>query len=130
MGLALQGTLANIAGGGLILLFKSYVVGNIIESQGKSGEVREIQIFNTILVTPQGNTIILPNGAMSNNVIVNKTVQNKVIVEIHRPRFPVRLGRAAIAGRRVGAAEFGPASSHHRAQARSDYGGFLGLHLA
>ena len=82
MGLALQGTLANFAGGGLILLFKSYVVGNIIESQGKSGEVREIQIFNTILVTPQGNTIILPNGAMSNNVIVNKTVQNKVIVEI------------------------------------------------
>ena len=82
VGLALQGTLANFAGGGLILLFKPYVVGNIIESQGKSGEVREIQIFNTILVTPQGNTIILPNGATSNNVIVNKTVQNKVIVEI------------------------------------------------
>ena len=82
VGLALQGTLANFAGGVLILIFKPYVVGNIIESQGKSGEVREIQIFNTILVTPQGDTIILPNGATSNNVIVNKTVQNKVIVEI------------------------------------------------
>ena len=57
VGLALQGTLANFAGGGLILLFKSYVVGNIIESQGKSGEVREIQIFNIILVTPQGDII-------------------------------------------------------------------------
>ena len=82
VGLALQGTLANFAGGVLILIFKPYVVGDTIESQGKSGEVREIQIFNTILVTPQGDTIILPNGATSNNVIVNKTAQNKAIIEI------------------------------------------------
>jgi small conductance mechanosensitive channel len=82
VGLALQGTLANFAGGVLILIFKPYVVGDTIESQGKSGEVREIQIFNTILVTPQGDTIILPNGATSNNVIVNKTAQNRALVEI------------------------------------------------
>ena len=82
VGLALQGTLANFAGGVLILVFKPYVVGDTIESQGKSGEVREIQIFNTILVTPQGDTVILPNGATSNNVIVNKTAQNKALVEI------------------------------------------------
>ena len=82
VGLALQGTLANFAGGVLILIFKPYVVGDTIESQGKSGEVREIQIFNTILVTPQGDTIILPNGATSNNVIVNKTAQNKALVEV------------------------------------------------
>ena len=82
VGLALQGTLANFAGGVLILFFKPYVVGDVIESQGKTGEVREIQIFNTILVTPQGDTIILPNGATSNNVIVNKTAQNKALVEI------------------------------------------------
>ena len=82
VGLALQGTLANFAGGVLILIFKPYVVGDTIESQGKSGEVREIQIFNTILVTPQGDTVILPNGATSNNVIVNKTAQNKALVEI------------------------------------------------
>ncbi|HEX8327771.1 MAG TPA: mechanosensitive ion channel domain-containing protein [Hymenobacter sp.] len=82
VGLALQGTLANFAGGVLILMFKPYVVGDTIESQGKSGEVREIQIFNTILVTVQGDTIILPNGATSNNVIVNKTAQNKGLVEI------------------------------------------------
>ena len=82
VGLALQGTLANFAGGVLILIFKPYVVGDVIESQGKSGQVREIQIFNTILVTPQGDTIILPNGATSNNVIVNKTAQNKALVEI------------------------------------------------
>ncbi|MCC2546381.1 mechanosensitive ion channel family protein [Hymenobacter sp. BT175] len=82
VGLALQGTLANFAGGVLILIFKPYIVGDVIESQGKSGEVREIQIFNTILVTPQGDTIILPNGATSNNVIVNKTAQNKALVEV------------------------------------------------
>jgi small conductance mechanosensitive channel len=82
VGLALQGTLANFAGGVLILIFKPYVVGDVIESQGKAGEVREIQIFNTILVTPQGDTIILPNGATSNNVIVNKTAQNRALVEI------------------------------------------------
>ncbi|MBF9236785.1 mechanosensitive ion channel family protein [Hymenobacter sp. BT683] len=82
VGLALQGTLANFAGGVLILIFKPYVVGDTIESQGKSGEVREIQIFNTILATPQGDTIILPNGATSNNVIVNKTAQNKAMVEV------------------------------------------------
>ena len=82
VGLALQGTLANFAGGVLILIFKPYVVGDTIESQGKSGEVREIQIFNTILVTPQGDTVILPNGTTSNNVIVNKTAQNKALVEI------------------------------------------------
>ncbi|MCC3153832.1 mechanosensitive ion channel family protein [Hymenobacter sp. BT770] len=82
VGLALQGTLANFAGGVLILIFKPYIVGDTIESQGKSGEVREIQIFNTILVTPQGDTIILPNGATSNNVIVNKTAQNKALVEV------------------------------------------------
>lgn len=82
VGLALQGTLANFAGGVLLLMFKPYVVGDIIESQGKSGTVREIQIFNTILVTPQGDTIILPNGATSNNVIINKTTQNKSLVEI------------------------------------------------
>ncbi len=82
VGLALQGTLANFAGGVLILIFKPYVVGDVIESQGKTGEVREIQIFNTILITSQGDTIILPNGATSNNVIVNKTAQNKALVEI------------------------------------------------
>ena len=82
VGLALQGTLANFAGGVLILMFKPYVVGDTIEAQGKSGEVTEIQIFNTILVTPQGDTVILPNGATSNNVIVNKTAQNKALVDI------------------------------------------------
>jgi small conductance mechanosensitive channel len=82
VGLALQGTLANFAGGVLILIFKPYVVGDVIESQGRMGEVREIQIFNTILVTPQGDTIILPNGATSNGVIVNKSAEKKAMIEM------------------------------------------------
>lgn len=82
VGLALQGTLANFAGGVLILMFKPYKVGDVIESQGKTGAVKEIQIFSTILNTPKGETIILPNGALSNGTIVNYTLLGKALVEI------------------------------------------------
>ena len=82
VGLALQGTLANFAGGVLILVFKPYAVGDAIEAQGKSGVVQAIQIFNTLLLTPQGDTVILPNGATSNSVIINKSTAKHVLVEI------------------------------------------------
>jgi len=73
VGLALQGSLSNFAGGVLILIFKPYRVGDTIEAQGQSGSVKEIQIFNTILLTADLKTIILPNGAVSNGTIVNYT---------------------------------------------------------
>jgi len=82
VGLALQGTLANFAGGVLILIFKPFTVGDVIESQGKSGTVQAIQIFNTILLTSQGDTVILPNGATSNGVIVNKAHPQEAAVEV------------------------------------------------
>lgn len=82
VGLALQGTLANFAGGVLILVFKPFTVGDVIESQGKSGTVQAIQIFNTILLTSQGDTVILPNGATSNGVIVNKAHPQRALVEV------------------------------------------------
>ena len=82
VGLALQGTLANFAGGVLILLFKPFVVGDVITSQGNTGTVQAIQIFNTVLLTPQGDTIILPNGATSNGVIINKAHPMRALVEI------------------------------------------------
>jgi small conductance mechanosensitive channel len=82
VGLALQGTLANFAGGVLLLIFKPFTVGDVIESQGRSGTVQAIQIFNTILLTPQGDTVILPNGATSNGVIVNKAHPQRAQVEI------------------------------------------------
>ena len=82
VGLALQGTLANFAGGVLILMFKPYKVGDVIESLGKTGMVKEIQIFNTILNTPKGETIILPNGAVSNATLVNYTHLGNTLIEI------------------------------------------------
>ena len=82
VGLALQGTLANFAGGVLILMFKPFEPGDLIVTQGQTGVVKAIHIFNTILGTPQGDTIILPNGALSNSILVNKTVENRVLVEV------------------------------------------------
>jgi len=82
VGLALQGTLANFAGGVLILMFKPYKVGEVIEALGKTGMVKEIQIFSTVLNSSKGETIILPNGAVSNGTIVNLTHLGRALVEI------------------------------------------------
>lgn len=82
VGLALQGSLSNFAGGVLILIFKPYKVGDTIEAQGQTGEVKEIQIFNTILLTGEHKTVILPNGALSNGTIVNNSRHGNVRVEI------------------------------------------------
>ena len=65
VGLALSGTLQNFAGGVMILLFKPFKVGDFIKAQGYSGSVKEIQIFNTILNTPDKQTIIIPNGGLA-----------------------------------------------------------------
>lgn len=82
VGLALQGTLANFAGGVLILLFKPYRVGDLIESQGQLGVVKSIQIVNTIILSPENKTIILPNGAVMNNHITNYTTEGKIRVDM------------------------------------------------
>jgi small conductance mechanosensitive channel len=71
IGLSLQGTLANFAGGVLVLMFRPYKVGDFIDAQGVSGTVNAIQIFNTILKTPDNKVIIIPNGAISNGIITN-----------------------------------------------------------
>ncbi len=71
IGLALQGTLTNLAGGVMLLMFRPFKVGDIIEAQGKKGKVRDIQIFNTILVSENNKTIIIPNSILSNGIIEN-----------------------------------------------------------
>lgn len=71
IGLALQGSLANFAGGVLILLFRPFKVGDFITAQGYSGTVNEIQVFQTILKTPDNKTIIIPNGGLSNGSVTN-----------------------------------------------------------
>jgi len=82
VGLALQGSLANFAGGVLIMIFKPYRVGDLIEAQGLIGEVKEIDIFNTQLVSPDNKRVIIPNGTMANGNIVNYTVEGKIRVDI------------------------------------------------
>ena len=71
VGMALSGTLQNFAGGVMILLFKPFKVGDFIQAQGHMGSVNEIQIFNTILKTPDNKTIIIPNGGLSTSSMVN-----------------------------------------------------------
>ena len=77
IGMALSGTLQNFAGGVMILLFKPYKVGDFIEAQGYSGTVKEIQIFNTILNTPDNKTIIIPNGGLSTGSLNNYSKEGR-----------------------------------------------------
>lgn len=71
VGLALQGTLQNFAGGVMILLFKPYEVGHFIEAQGFMGTVKEIQIFTTVLATPDNRKVIIPNSPLATGSITN-----------------------------------------------------------
>ena len=73
VGMALSGTLQNFAGGVLILLLKPYKVGDFIEAQGFAGTVREIQIFSTVLGTPDNQTVIIPNGPLATGSLKNST---------------------------------------------------------
>ena len=75
VGLALSGTLQNFAGGVMILLFKPYKIGDVIEAQGYTGSVKEIQIFVTVLTTPDNKTILIPNGPLATSSIVNFSTQ-------------------------------------------------------
>ena len=70
-GMALSGNLQNLAGGLIILLFKPFKVGDVIEAQGVLGSVKEIQIIHTILQTPDNKEIFLPNGSLSSGSITN-----------------------------------------------------------
>ncbi len=81
IGLALQGSLANFAGGVLIMIFKPYKIGDFIEAQGVLGSVKEIEIFTTKLITPQNKLAIVPNGAVANGNIINYTAEGKMRVD-------------------------------------------------
>ncbi|MBA1198141.1 mechanosensitive ion channel family protein [Pseudomonas plecoglossicida] len=84
IGLALQGSLANFAGGVLILLFRPFRIGDWIEAQGVSGTVDSIQIFHTVLRTGDNKTVIMPNGSLSNGIITNTNRQptRKVVFDV------------------------------------------------
>ncbi|SFN53568.1 small conductance mechanosensitive channel [Bizionia echini] len=76
IGLALQGSLGNFAGGVLLMIFKPIKIGDFIEAQGESGTVKEIEIFTTKLNTTDNKEIIIPNGALSNGNIVNYSTED------------------------------------------------------
>ncbi len=75
VGMALSGTLQNFAGGVMILLFKPFKVGDLIEAEGYLGIVKEIQIFVTILTTLDNKTIIIPNAGLSSHSLTNFSTQ-------------------------------------------------------
>ncbi|MBN1819562.1 MAG: mechanosensitive ion channel [Prolixibacteraceae bacterium] len=82
VGMALSGTLQNFAGGIMILIFKPFKSGDFIEAQGYTGIVKEIQIFNTILKTPDNKTIIIPNGGLSTGSMVNYSTESQRRVDL------------------------------------------------
>ncbi|MFN8348946.1 MAG: mechanosensitive ion channel [Spirosomataceae bacterium] len=73
IGFALQGSLSNFAGGFIILLMKQFKVGEKITSQNYTGTVRDIWMFNTVLDTGDGRRVMIPNGPLLNNTIINHT---------------------------------------------------------
>jgi small conductance mechanosensitive channel len=82
IGLALQGSLGNFAGGILIMIFKPIKIGDLIEAQGQMGVVKEIEIFTTKLTGLSNKEIIIPNGALSNGTIVNYTTEGTRRVDL------------------------------------------------
>ena len=82
VGLALQGSLANFAAGFLLIIFRPFKVGDVIEAAGVTGKVDEIQIFTTTLRTPDNKTIIVPNGKLGNDNIINYSTQETRRVDI------------------------------------------------
>lgn len=82
IGLALQGSLGNFAGGVLIMIFKPFKIGDLIEAQGEIGVVKEIEIFTTKLTGLSNREIIIPNGALSNGNIINFTTEGTRRVDL------------------------------------------------
>lgn len=82
VGLALQGSLGNFAGGVLIMIFKPFKIGDLIEAQGEIGVVKQIEIFTTKLTGLSNKEIIIPNGSLSNGNIANYTTEGTRRVDL------------------------------------------------
>lgn len=82
IGAALNGSLGNLAGGVMLMIFKPFKVHDMIEAQGSVGIVTEIGIFNTTVLSPENKTVILPNGALSTGVITNYTTHGNLRVDL------------------------------------------------
>jgi small conductance mechanosensitive channel len=83
IGMALQGTLGHFAAGVMILIFKPYRVGDLVELQGQIGHVTEIQVFNTVLATLDNKKVIIPNGIATSGIMTNLSAQGKLRVDLN-----------------------------------------------
>ena len=91
VGLSLQGSLSNFAGGMLIILFKPFKVNDTIEAQGVIGTVSEIQVFVTKLITANNQTIFVPNGSLSNGNIINYSLQKIVFDKLQEEGYVCKI---------------------------------------
>lgn len=82
IGMALSGTLQNFAGGVILLILRPFKVGDVIEAQGYTAKVKEIQIFQTILLTPDNKMIHIPNGKLSNDSLTNYSTMTERRIEL------------------------------------------------
>lgn len=82
VGLALQGALSNLAGGVLIIIFRPFKIGGLVEAQEEIGVVKDISFFTTQIVTPDNKRVIIPNGTLANSNIVNLSSEGKLRVDL------------------------------------------------
>ena len=82
IGGALNGSLGNFAGGVMLLVFKPFKIGDLIEAQGTTGNITEMGIFNTVFITPDHKTVIVPNGPLSTGIIINYTTAGYLRVDL------------------------------------------------
>ena len=87
VGLALQVSLANFAGGVLIMVFKPFKVGDLVEAQELIGQVKQIDIFNTHMISPDNKLLIIPNASLANGNITNYTAEGKTRVDLDLALF-------------------------------------------
>lgn len=83
IGMALQGTLSHFAAGVMVLIFKPYSVGDLIDVQGQVGHVEEIQVFNTVITTPDNKKVIIPNGIATSGVMTNLSANKHLRVDLN-----------------------------------------------
>ena len=83
IGMALQGTLGHFASGVMILIFKPYRVGDLVDLQGQIGHVDEIQVFNTVLTSPDNKKIIVPNGIATSGIMTNLSTNKSLRVDLN-----------------------------------------------
>lgn len=99
VGLALQGSLANFAGGVLILIFKPFKIGDVIEAFGKIGRVKQIQLFNSMMVTSDNKIVIIPNSKLTGEILTNYTklgnIQSNISFNI-KPNVDIKIVRQEI----------------------------------